>query len=184
MSQNPYWHLVFKYSSCSWLNGWNSCSSSVFEWIPQCSISCIYLLVDWPPPTLQSKHVGFWPLRLLPVQTYTQTQTAAAQTLELKSNMIQHPWLNASFSKNSSCPLPSVPSTLSQVIASIACTAKWGLTFKVQPKTTLKQHFVLVLRPKIGCLFLEVPIKHGHLEAYSRGPGVTLKWFVSQAENV
>lgn len=52
---------------------------------------------------------GFWPLFLLPVQTYTQTQTAAAQTLELKSNMIQHPWLNASFSKNSSCPLPPSP---------------------------------------------------------------------------
>lgn len=84
--------------------------NEVLDWSPQYRIPAMYLFVVWPPPTLQSKHVGFWPPRLLSVQTHTQTQTAAAQTLELQSNMIQHPWLNASFSKNSSCPLALAPS--------------------------------------------------------------------------
>lgn len=66
---------------------WNYISEVIhrYEWAQKYKI---YILIVSPPPTLQSKHMRAWPLRLLPSQSYTQTQTAAVQTLELTSNVI------------------------------------------------------------------------------------------------
>ena len=89
-------------------------------------------------------------------------------------------WSNTPGSMPHSPRIPHVlcPQSSLRVTASLACIVRWRLTFKVQPKTKVKQHFFLVFTPKIGCsLFLEQ-------DTNSQGPGVTLRWFVSQAENV
>lgn len=126
-----------------------------------------FLLCDRLP--LSSLNMwGSDPPRLLSVQTYTQTQTAAAQTLELQGNMIQHPWLNASFSKNSSCPL-AFPLSAHQLRASTDCITKWGATFKF-----------LCLDLKLNSVLFWGLLKgmNPQRPPYSSGPGVTLKWCV------
>lgn len=74
----------------------------------------MFLWEIWIEPTAQqvatnplyNLNVRIRPISLLPAQTYKQL---LCRLFLLKSNMIHHHCFHASFSRNSSCHLPSVP---------------------------------------------------------------------------